>query len=170
MIEHELMDLENKPNKANTGYMTSCPITRRRLFSAASTTPYLIWKCFRTTRSRFRGLPRNETSAHHRLCGRKHGYCGDTLDVHGAVLLSFTPKDFFGDKAGQVPFPAFAGGAHVRSVRRRRGRISAYYLRKNPNLTPKERTYEWHKLEEKIYAVAQIYGRPVYGARRILVS
>ena len=25
MIEHELMDLENKPNKANTGYMTSLP-------------------------------------------------------------------------------------------------------------------------------------------------
>ena len=49
MIDHELMDLQNKPGKASTGYMTSLPSLKAPSCSPASTTRSLICRCSRTS-------------------------------------------------------------------------------------------------------------------------
>ena len=148
MIDHELMDLKNKPGKASTGYMTSLP---DRL------APY-VFSCFNHTIFDMEVLS-------HELGHAFAGYMAmrsqpispyysestDIAEIHSMAMEQFAypyAEQFFGDQADKFRF------AHLQEA------ITfvpfgvavdefQHICYANPMLTPKERTYEWHKLEEK---------------------
>lgn len=148
MIEHELMDLKNKPNKAATGYMTSLPD-----YNA----PY-VFSCFNHTIFDMQVLT-------HELGHAFAGYeamrsqktqqymniSTDIAEIHSMAMEQFSypyAEQFFGKDADKFRF------AHLQEA------ITfvpfgvavdefQHIMYANPELTPKERTYEWHKLEEK---------------------
>lgn len=148
MIEHNLMDLENKPNKASTGYMTGLPKYKA---------PF-VFSCFNHTIFDMQVLS-------HELGHAFAGYeamraqpvsdyfseSTDIAEIHSMSMEQFCypyAEQFFGKDADKYRF------AHLQEA------ITfvpygvavdefQHIIYENPNLTPKERTYEWHKLEEK---------------------
>ncbi len=148
MIEHNLMDLENKPNKASTGYMTSLPKYKA---------PF-VFSCFNHTIFDMQVMSHELGHAFAGYCAMRHqpvsGYFGvstDIAEIHSMSMEQFCypySEQFFGDDADKyrfahlqeaVTFVPF--GVAVDEFQ--------HIIYENPNLTPKERTYEWHKLEEK---------------------
>lgn len=148
MIDHHLMDLENKPNKASTGYMTSL-----KRYKA----PF-VFSCFNQT------IFDMQVMSHelgHAFAGYRamrsqpvSGYFSvstDIAEIHSMSMEQFCypyAELFFGEDADKYRF------AHLQEA------ITfvpfgvavdefQHIIYENPNLTPKERTYEWHKLEEK---------------------
>ncbi|MBO5220935.1 MAG: M3 family oligoendopeptidase [Clostridia bacterium] len=148
MIDHHLMDLENKPNKASTGYMTSLPEYKA---------PF-VFSCFNRT------IFDMQVMSHelgHAFAGYRamrsqpvRGYfhvSTDIAEIHSMSMEQFCypyAEMFFGEDADKYRF------AHLQEA------ITfvpfgvavdefQHIIYENPNLTPKERTYEWHKLEEK---------------------
>ncbi|MBO5248388.1 MAG: M3 family oligoendopeptidase [Clostridia bacterium] len=148
MIDHHLMDLENKPNKASTGYMTSLVKYKA---------PF-VFSCFNHT------IFDMQVMSHelgHAFAGYRamrsqpvesyYGVSTDIAEIHSMSMEQFCypyAEQFFGEDAEKYRF------AHLQEA------ITfvpfgvavdefQHILYENPNLTPKERTYEWHKLEEK---------------------
>lgn len=148
MIEHELMDLENKPNKANTGYMTSLP---------AYKAPF-VFSCFNHTIFDMEVLSHELGHAFAGYRAMRHqpiidytSVSTDIAEIHSMSMEQFCypyAERFFGDKADKYRFQHLQEaitfvpfGVAVDEFQ--------HIIYENPNLTPKERTYEWHKLEEK---------------------
>ncbi|MCQ2770618.1 MAG: M3 family oligoendopeptidase [Clostridia bacterium] len=148
MIDHELLDLKNKPGKAATGYMTSLDE-----FKA----PFVF--------SVFNGTIGDMQVLTHELGHAFAGYMAmrnqpisdyysestDIAEIHSMSMEQFAypyAEDFFGADADKYRF------AHLQEA------ITfvpfgvavdefQHICYMHPELTPKERTYEWHKLEEK---------------------
>lgn len=148
MIEHELMDLKNKPGKASTGYMTYLPVYKA---------PF-VFSCFNQTIFDMQVLT-------HELGHAFAGYMAmrnqplsayymestDIAEIHSMSMEQFAypyAEQFFGEDAEKFRF------AHLQEA------ITfvpfgvavdefQHICYANPSLTPKERTLEWKKLEEK---------------------
>ncbi len=148
MIEHGLMDLKNKPGKASTGYMTDLPELKA---------PF-VFSCFNGTIGDVQVLT-------HELGHAFAGYMAmrnqpisayysestDIAEIHSMSMEQFCypyAEKFFGDQAEKFRF------AHLQEA------ITfvpfgvavdefQHICYAHPELTPKERTMEWHKLERK---------------------
>ena len=148
MIEHELMDLENKPNKANTGYMTD--LTKYRA-------PF-VFSCFNHTIFDMQVLSHELGHAFAGYRAMRHqpvmAYYSESTDIAGIHSMSMEQfcypyaERFFGDAADKYRFAHLQEaltfvpfGVAVDEFQ--------HIVYENPDLTPKERTMEWHKLEEK---------------------
>lgn len=148
MIDHNLMDLENKPNKASTGYMTTLAMYKA---------PF-VFSCFNGTIGDMQVLSHE---LGHAFAGYEamrnqpisdyYSESTDIAEIHSMSMEQFCypyAEQFFGEGADKfrfahlqeaVTFVPF--GVAVDEFQ--------HIIYANPNLTPKERTYEWHKLEEK---------------------
>lgn len=148
MIEHELMDLKNKPGKASTGYMTT--ISSRKA-------PY-VFSCFNQTIFDMQVLTHELGHAFAGFMAMRNQPISDyymestdIAEIHSMSMEQFSypyAENFFGKDADKFRF------AHLQEA------ITfvpfgvavdefQHICYANENLTPKERTYEWHKLEEK---------------------
>lgn len=147
MVGHELMDLTNKPGKASTGYMTCLPDYQA---------PF-VFSCFNHTTFDAQVLT-------HELGHAFAGYMAmkeqpisdyymistDIAEIHSMSMEQFTYKYaemFFGEQADKYRF------AHLQEALMLVPFGTAvdefqHICYANPGLTPKERTYEWKKLEE----------------------
>ncbi len=148
MIDHELFDLDNKPNKANTGYMTSLPDYKA---------PF-VFSCFNHTTFDVEVLTHEFG---HALAGYlaertqpllSQASCAtDIAEIHSMSMEQFAypyAELFFGEDAQkyriqhlQQAFTFVPFGVAVDEFQ--------HIVYEHPELTPRERTYEWHKLEEK---------------------
>lgn len=148
MIDHKLMDLKNKPNKASTGYMTFLPDYRA---------PY-VFSCFNHTIFDMQVLSHELGHAFAGYQAMRHqpvsSYFSESTDIaeiHSMSMEQFAypyAEQFFGKDADKYRF------AHLQEA------ITfvpfgvavdefQHIMYAHPELTPKERTWEWHKLEEK---------------------
>lgn len=148
MTEHELMDLKNKPGKASTGYMTELPRYQA---------PF-VFSCFNQTIGDM-GVLTHELG--HAFAGYMamrtqplsdyYSVSTDIAEIHSMSMEQFAypyAAQFFGEGAEKflfahlqeaVTFVPF--GVAVDEFQ--------HICYENPGLTPKERTLEWKKLEEK---------------------
>ena len=148
MIDHALMDLKNKPGKASTGYMTSLE---------AYQAPF-VFSCFNQTIFDMQVLT-------HELGHAFAGYMAmrsqpisdyfsestDIAEIHSMSMEQFAypyAEWFFGKDADKYRFAHLQDaitfvpfGVAVDEFQ--------HICYAHPELTPKERTYEWHKLEQK---------------------
>ena len=148
MIDHELMDLANKPNKASTGYMTSLPDLKAPV----------VFSCFNGTTGDIHVLNHELGHAFAGYMAMRHQHVSEYYDVttdiaeiHSMSMEQFCypyAEFFFGDAADKFRFSHLQDavtfvpfGVAVDEFQ--------HICYSHPELTPKERTYEWHKLEEK---------------------
>lgn len=148
MIEHELMDLKNKPNKASTGYMTELLDYKAPfVFSCFNHTIFDVEVLTHELGHAFAGyeVMRTQKTSQYFDIGT------DIAEIHSMAMEQFAypyAEWFFGKDADKFRF------AHLQEA------ITfvpfgvavdefQHIVYANPNLTPKERTYEWHKLEKK---------------------
>lgn len=148
MIDHKLMDLKNKPNKASTGYMTFLPDYRA---------PY-VFSCFNHTIFDMQVLSHELGHAfagyqamRHQPISNYFSESTDIAEIHSMSMEQFAypyAEKFFGKDADKYRF------AHLQEA------ITfvpfgvavdefQHIMYAHPELTPRERTWEWHKLEEK---------------------
>ena len=156
MIEHELMDLDNKPNKAATGYMTSLTDYKA---------PF-VYSCFNGTTGDVDVLT-------HEMGHAFAGYMAmrnqplqafwseptDIAEIHSMSMEQFAypyAELFFGDKADKYRFQHLQQaltfvpfGVAVDEFQ--------HIVYENPDMTPDERTAAWHNLEKK-YMPSRDYG------------
>ena len=148
MIEHQLMDLKNKPNKASTGYMTE-------FFDFDA--PY-VFSCFNQTIDDMGVLAHELGHAFAGYQAMRHQPIStyampatDIAEIHSMAMEQFTysyAEHFFGKDADKYRFAHLQNaltfvpfGVAVDEFQ--------HIIYAHPELTPRERTYEWHKLEEK---------------------
>ena len=148
MIDHELMDLKNKPGKASTGYMTTMEKYKA---------PY-VFSCFNGTIFDMQVLTHELGHAFAGYMAMRnqpisdyYGHSTDIAEIHSMSMEQFSypyAEQFFGDEADKFRFAHLQEaitfvpfGVSVDEFQ--------HICYANPDLTPKERTYEWHKLEEK---------------------
>lgn len=148
MIEHELMDLDNKPNKASTGYCTYLPDYQAPfVFSCFNHTTFDVEVLTHEFGHAFAGY---EAFRHQELLD--YSSCStDIAEIHSMSMEQFAypyAERFFGAGAEKYRFQHLQEaitfvpfGVAVDEFQ--------HIVYENPDLTPKERTYEWHKLEEK---------------------
>ncbi len=148
MIGHELMDLKNRPGKASTGYMTDLPSLKA---------PF-VFSCFNQTIGDMQVLTHEMGHAFAGYMAMRsqpiseyYSESTDIAEIHSMAMEQFAypyAEWFFGDQADKFRF------AHLQEA------ITfvpfgvavdefQHICYANPGLTPRERTYEWHKLEEK---------------------
>ena len=148
MIEHELMDLDNKPNKAATGYMTTLGDYKA---------PF-VYSCFNGTTGdvdvlthemghAFAGYMAMKTQPLQALWSEPT----DIAEIHSMAMEQFAfpyAELFFGEKAEQYCFQHLQEaitfipfGVAVDEFQ--------HIVYNNPNMTPDERTNAWHDLEKK---------------------
>lgn len=146
MIDHELMDLVNKPGKASTGYMTILPDYRAPfVFSCFNHTIFDMQVLTHELGHAFAGymaMRSQPISAYYMMST-------DIAEIHSMSMEQFAYKyaeNFFGEQADKyraahlqealtfVPF-----GTAVDEFQ--------HICYAHPELTPKERTLEWKKLE-----------------------
>lgn len=148
MIEHELMDLKNKPGKASTGYMTYLP-----RYEA----PF-VFSCFNQTIFDMQVLTHELGHAFAGYMAMRHqpimDYYSESTDIaeiHSMSMEQFSypyAERFFGEQADKFRFAHLQEaltfvpfGVAVDEFQ--------HICYGRPKLTPKERTLEWKKLEEK---------------------
>ena len=148
MIQHELMDLKNKPGKAATGYMTDL-----QRYQA----PF-VFSCFNQTIGDMGVLTHELGHAFAGFMAMRsqplsdyYSESTDIAEIHSMSMEQFAypyAERFFGDGAEKflfahlqeaVTFVPF--GVAVDEFQ--------HICYANPGLTPKERTLAWKKLEEK---------------------
>ncbi|MBQ5973426.1 MAG: M3 family oligoendopeptidase [Oscillospiraceae bacterium] len=148
MIGHGLMDLKNKPGKASTGYMTDLPQYKA---------PF-VFSCFNQTIFDMQVLTHELGHAFAGYMAMRSqpisDYYSETTDIaeiHSMAMEQFAypyAERFFGGMADKFRF------AHLQEA------ITfvpfgvavdefQHICYAHPELSPKERTWEWHKLEEK---------------------
>lgn len=148
MIAHELMDLKNKPGKASTGYMTEL---QRYL------APF-VFSCFNQTIFDMQVLTHELGHAFAGFMAMRnqpisdfYSVSTDIAEIHSMSMEQFAypyAERFFGEQADKFRF------AHLQEA------ITfvpfgvavdefQHICYANPSLTPKERTLEWKKLEQK---------------------
>ena len=148
MIEHNLMDLKNKPGKASTGYMTSLPtLDAPFVFSCFNQTIFDAQVLTHELGHAFAGYMamRNQPISDY------HHTSTDIAEIHSMSMEQFAYPyaEYFFDKDADkyrfahlqeaITFVPF--GVAVDEFQ--------HICYENENLTPKERTLEWKKLEEK---------------------
>lgn len=148
MIDHELMDLDNKPNKAATGYMTSLPDYKA---------PF-VFSCFNGTTADVDVLTHEMGHAfagYMAIRSQKiSAQCNvptDIAEIHSMSMEQFAypyAELFFGDKADkykmqhlQEAFTFVPFGVAVDEFQ--------HIVYKNPDMTPSERSAAWCELEKK---------------------
>ncbi len=148
MIEHGLLDLKNKPNKASTGYCTYLP---------GHDAPF-VFSCFNQTIFDMQVLTHELGHAFAAYRAGRHQPLSemvfsstDIAEIHSMSMEQFAypyAEKFFGKDADKYRFAHLQEaltfvpfGVAVDEFQ--------HICYENPGLTPKERTYEWHKLEEK---------------------
>ena len=148
MIDHQLMDLENKPGKASTGYMTSLPSLKA---------PF-VFSCFNHTIFDMQVLTHELGHAFAGYMAMRSqpisDYYSETTDIaeiHSMSMEQFAypyAQWFFGDQADKFRFAHLQEaltfvpfGVAVDEFQ--------HICYADPQLTPKERTYQWRLLEEK---------------------
>ena len=148
MLAHELMDLDNKPNKAATGYMTTLNDYKA---------PF-VYSCFNGTTGdvdvlthemghAFAGYTAMRTQPLQALWSEPT----DIAEIHSMTMEQFAypyAELFFGDKADEYRFQHLQQaitfvpfGVAVDEFQ--------HIVYANPNMTPKERVSAWHDLEKK---------------------
>lgn len=148
MIDHQMMDLKNKPGKASTGYMTSLDEYKA---------PY-VFSCFNQTIFDAQVLTHELGHAfagyqamRHQPISNYYSESTDIAEIHSMSMEQFAypyAEKFFGEQADKYRF------AHLQEA------ITfvpfgvavdefQHICYEKPQLTPKERTLEWKKLEEK---------------------
>ena len=148
MIEHELMDLKNKPGKAATGYMTFLPDYRAPfVFSNFNQTIFDMQVLTHELGHAFAGY----MAMREQPITEYYSESTDIAEIHSMSMEQFSypyAEAFFGKYADKFRF------AHLQEA------ITfvpfgvavdefQHICYANPELTPKERTAEWKKLEEK---------------------
>lgn len=148
MLEHELLDLKNRPKKASTGYMTAFPSLKA---------PF-VFSCFNHTTFDMEVLSHE---LGHAFAGYEAMRSQDVMDyweestdiaeIHSMSMEQFAypyAEKFFGDQADKYRFQHLQQaitfvpfGTAVDEFQ--------HICYSHPELDPKERTFEWHKLEEK---------------------
>lgn len=148
MIKHQLMDLKNKPNKASTGYMTQLSDYKA---------PY-VFSCFNQTIFDMQVLTHELGHAfagyeamRAQECMSYHSPSTDIAEIHSMAMEQFSypyAEQFFGKDADKFRFAHLQEamtfvpfGVAVDEFQ--------HIMYEQPELSPKERTYEWRKLEEK---------------------
>lgn len=147
MIDHELMDLVNKPGKASTGYMTEL---------SDYDAPF-VFSCFNHTIFDMQVLTHELGHAFAGYMAMRsqpllayHDVSTDIAEIHSMSMEQFAYKyaeQFFGDQADKYRF------AHLQEALTFVPFGTAvdefqHICYANPSLSPKERTLEWKKLEE----------------------
>lgn len=148
MIEHNLMDLKNKPGKASTGYMTTLPsFNAPFVFSCFNQTIFDAQVLTHELGHAFAGYEamRNQPISDY------YSMSTDIAEIHSMSMEQFSypyAEYFFGDDADKFRFAHLQDaitfvpfGVAVDEFQ--------HICYEKENLTPKERTLEWKKLEEK---------------------
>lgn len=148
MIEHNLMDLKNKPGKASTGYMTTLPsLNAPFVFSCFNQTIFDAQVLTHELGHAFAGYEamRNQPISDY------YSMSTDIAEIHSMSMEQFSypyAEYFFGDDADKFRFAHLQEaltfvpfGVAVDEFQ--------HICYEKENLTPKERTLEWKKLEEK---------------------
>lgn len=148
MMEHELLDLKNKPHKASTGYMTDlAPYKAPFVFSCLNNTIFDMQVLSHELGHAFAGYMamRNQPITTY------YSETTDIAEIHSMSMEQFAypyAESFFGKDADKYRFQHLQEaitfvpfGVAVDEFQ--------HICYEQPELTPKERTYEWHKLEEK---------------------
>lgn len=148
MLEHQLMDLKNKPNKASTGYMTELPDYKAPfVFSCFNHTIFDIEVLTHELGHAFAGYE----AMREQKTMQYSSVSTDIAEIHSMAMEQFAypyAEQFFGKDADKFRF------AHLQEA------ITfvpfgvavdefQHIMYEHPELSPKERTYEWHKLEQK---------------------
>ena len=148
MIEHELMDLKNKPSKASTGYCTCLP---------GHNAPF-VFSCFNQTIFDMQVLTHELGHAFAAYRSARTQPIADYIfpstdiaEIHSMSMEQFAypyVEKFFGKDADKYRFAHLQEaltfvpfGVAVDEFQ--------HICYAHPELSAKERTYEWHKLEEK---------------------
>ncbi|MBQ8342911.1 MAG: M3 family oligoendopeptidase [Clostridia bacterium] len=148
MIEHELMDLDNKPNKAATGYMTALNDYKA---------PF-VYSCFNGTTGDVDVLTHEMGHAFAGYMAMRHqplqalwSESTDIAEIHSMSMEQFAypyAELFFGDKAEQYRFQHLQEaitfvpfGVAVDEFQ--------HIVYENPDMPPAERTAAWSALEKK---------------------
>ena len=148
MIKHNLMDLENKPNKAATGYMTTLNDYQA---------PF-VYSCFNGTTGDVDVLTHEMGHAfagyvamRHQLLQALWSEPTDIAEIHSMSMEQFAypyAELFFGENAEQYRFQHLQEaitfvpfGVAVDEFQ--------HIVYENPEMTPEERTKAWSKLEKK---------------------
>lgn len=148
MIEHELMDLKNKPNKASTGYMNELKDYKA---------PY-VFSCFNQTKFDIEVLTHelgHAFAGYEAMRTQKsmtyYSSSTDIAEIHSMAMEQFSypyAEQFFGENADKFRFAHLQDaitfvpfGVAVDEFQ--------HIMYDKPELTPKERTFEWRKLEKK---------------------
>ena len=148
MIDHELMDLKNKPGKASTGYMTFLPSLKAPfVFSCFNGTIFDMEVLSHELGHAFAGYMSMRNQPIFDFCD----WTTDIAEIHSMAMEQFAypyAERFFGDDADKYRFQHLQEaitfvpfGVAVDEFQ--------HICYAHPELTAKERTYEWHKLEEK---------------------
>ena len=161
MIEHDLMDLKNKPGKASTGYMTTLPSLKAPfVFSCFNQTIFDMQVLTHELGHAFAGYMAMRTQP----ISEYYSESTDIAEIHSMSMEQFAypyAEWFFGDDADKFRF------AHLQEA------ITfvpfgvavdefQHICYANPQLTPKERTLEWHKLEIKYMPWRDYDGDPFF--------
>ncbi len=148
MLEHELMDLDNKPNKAAIGYMTTLSDYKA---------PF-VYSCFNGTTGDVDVLTHEMGHAFAGYMASRHqplqalwSEPTDIAEIHSMSMEQFAypyAELFFGDKADKYRFQHLQEaltfvpfGVAVDEFQ--------HIVYENPEMTPEERTAAWRGLEKK---------------------
>lgn len=148
MLDHELLDVKNRPRKASTGYMTSL---------ATLKAPF-VFSCFNQTTADVDVLTHEMGHAfagyetmRNQPISAYYSESTDIAEIHSMSMEQFAypyAEKFFGDKADKFRFAHLQEaltfvpfGVAVDEYQ--------HIVYSHPELTPAERTAEWKKLEEK---------------------
>lgn len=148
MLGHDLLDVKNKPKKASTGYMTGLNSIKA---------PF-VFSCFNHTTGDVQVLTHEFGHAfagymamRNQPVSTYYSESTDIAEIHSMSMEQFAypyVEKFFGDKADKFRFSHLQEaltfvpfGVAVDEYQ--------HIVYANPELTPKQRTAEWKKLEEK---------------------
>lgn len=147
MIEHELMDLKNRPGKASTGYMTILPDYQAPfVFACLNHTIFDMQVLTHELGHAFAGY----MAMREQPLSNYYFSATDIAEIHSMGMEQFAYKYaemFFGEQADKYRF------AHLQEALMLVPFGTAvdefqHICYENPELTPRERTLEWKKLEE----------------------
>ena len=148
MLGHDLLDVKNKPKKASTGYMTGLNSIKAPI----------VFSCFNHTTGDVQVLTHEFGHAfagymamRNQPVSTYYSESTDIAEIHSMSMEQFAypyAEKFFGDKADKFRFSHLQEaltfvpfGVAVDEYQ--------HIVYANPELTPKQRTAEWKKLEEK---------------------
>lgn len=148
MLGHDLLDVKNKPKKASTGYMTGLNSIKA---------PF-VFSCFNHTTGDVQVLTHEFGHAfagymamRNQPVSTYYSESTDIAEIHSMSMEQFSypyAEKFFGDKADKFRFSHLQEaltfvpfGVAVDEYQ--------HIVYAHPELTPKQRTAEWKKLEEK---------------------